>query len=93
MNKIIVERSTVDIFDRATGNCFRFLLCRVEIFRWKKEKKKRVGEISESRSTRHFYYTSATSSRIPDGRNGEKLRQPSMFFEIDTKNLYFRLIF
>lgn len=45
MNKIIVERSTVDIFDRATGNCFRFLLCRVEIFRWKKEKKKGGGNI------------------------------------------------
>lgn len=39
MNKIIVERSTVDIFDRATGNCFRFLLCRVEIFGKKKRKK------------------------------------------------------
>lgn len=34
-----------------------------------------------------------TSSRIPDGRNGEKLRQPSMFFEMDPKDLYFELIF
>lgn len=36
-----------------------------------------------------FMYTSATSSRIPDGRNGEKLRQPSMFFEIDPKGFIF----
>lgn len=88
MNKIIVERSTVDIFDRATVSVFSFAELKFFV-----GKKKRVGEISESRSTRHFYYTSATSSRIPDGRNGEKLRQPSMFFEIDTKDLYFRLIF
>lgn len=57
-------------------------------------KKKRVGEISESRCTRHFLLYVGYVVTYPGWiRSGEKLRQPSMFFEIDPKDLYFRLIF